>query len=47
MTPFTNQLTGRGLNGVQAIVWGQRPYYLRAIFKVINRMQGYFQADVQ
>lgn len=47
MSPFPGQLTRLGLGGTQMIVWQDRPYYLRALFTLINRTYGLFGTNTQ
>lgn len=46
MAPFTGQLTRLGLNGLQAIVWPIRPYYIKAFFTLRDRAKAFLGVSV-
>lgn len=46
MSPFPGQVTRMGLGGTQAIVWQNRPYYIKAFWIVMNRAYGFFGVDL-
>ncbi len=47
MTPFTGQITRLGLQGTQAIVWPDRPFYMRAFIKVYDRSKAFLKGFVE
>lgn len=47
MSPFPGQITRLGLQGTQAIIWNDRPRYLKICFQLIVRVYGLLKVELQ